>query len=144
MKTTVNPYVTYDGNCEEAFNFYKSVFGGEFEYLGRFRDMPSENPIPEEKADKIMHVSLRISEETVLMGSDSSPEYGQTCEIGNNVALSLNASSEEEAYKLYNELSKDGKINMPIQKTFWGALYGMFTDKFGINWMVNYSFEQEQ
>lgn len=142
MKTTVNPYITFNGNCEEAFEYYKSIFGGEFEYLGRFKDMPSEDPIPEERGEKIMHVSLPISDETVLMGSDSSPEYGQTCEIGNNITLSLNASTEDEAHRLYNELSKGGKINMPIQKTFWGALYGMFTDKFGISWMVNYNYEE--
>ena len=82
----VNPYLTFDGNCEEAFNFYKSVFGGEFPYIGRFKDMPGEQ-IPESQKEKIMHVSLPISKETVLMGSDSSAEFGQVHNAGNNFYL---------------------------------------------------------
>jgi PhnB protein len=143
MKTTVNPYLTFNGNCEEAFNFYKSVFGGDFDYLGRFKDMPSENPIPEEQGEKIMHVTLKISDETVLMGSDTSPEFGQVSDFGNNISLSINASTEEDAERLFNNLSEGGRITMPLEKTFWGALFGMFTDKFGINWMVNYDYDQE-
>ncbi len=141
---TINPYITYNGNCEEAFNFYKSVFGGDFEYLGRFKDMPSEEPIPDSEAEKIMHVSLRISTETVLMGSDASPAFGPPCNVGNNIAISINATNEDEAKSLFNALSSDGQINMPLDKTFWGALFGMFTDKFGVNWMVSYDYEQKE
>ena len=136
----INPYLTFDGNCEEVFEFYKSVFGGEFTYVGRFGEMPSQdgNPIPEGIANKIMHISLPISGETVLMGSDSSDEFGHATIIGNNISISINADSTEEADKLFNGLSAGGTTTMPMAKTFWGAYFGMFTDKFGINWMVNY------
>ncbi|MCG8579866.1 MAG: VOC family protein [Bacteroidales bacterium] len=139
---TVNAYITYKGNCEDAFLFYKSVFGGDFEYLARFKEMPSEEPIPEEEANKIMHVALRISKETVLMGSDTSPAFGPPCEIGNNIAISVSTGSEEEARTLFDGLSAGGQVNMPLDKTFWGAYFGMFTDKFGVNWMVGYDYEQ--
>lgn len=139
----INPYLTFNGNCEEAFNFYKSVFGGEFPYIGRFKDMPDSEKMPEAAKNLIMHVSLPISEGHVLMGSDSSEAFGQNTVIGNNISVSLNAQSEDEAHKLFNGLSAGGKVTMPLEKTFWGALFGMFTDKFGINWMVNYDYEQK-
>jgi PhnB protein len=138
----VNPYLTFNGTCEAAFNFYKSVFGGDFPYIGRFKDMPGD--VPEAAKELIMHVSLPISKETILMGSDSSEAFGQTTIIGNNFSVSLNAESEDEARKLFEGLSAGGKITMPLDKTFWGAFFGMFTDKFGINWMVNYDYEQKQ
>jgi PhnB protein len=137
----VNPYLTFNGKCEEAFNFYKSVFGGDFPYIGRYKDMPSEHPIPESDKEKIMHVSLPISKETVLMGSDSAEAFGGGgTQPGNTFALSVNTDSEEEAKKIFNALSAGGKITMQLNKTFWGALFGMFTDKFGIAWMVNYDY----
>ncbi|WP_289055330.1 VOC family protein [Carboxylicivirga marina] len=139
---TVNPYITYEGNCEEAFNFYKTIFGGEFENLSCFKEMPSEHPIPDSEADKIMHVSLQISKETVLMGSDSSPAFGPPCIVGNNISVSINADTEDEAKRLFEGLSEGGQVNMPLEKTFWGSLFGMFTDKYGINWMVSYNYEQ--
>lgn len=137
----VNPYLTFNGNCEEAFNFYKSVFGGEFTHIGRFKDMPSENPLPDEIGNLIMHVSLPISSETILMASDSNEAFGQTATAGTNVSISINTDSEDEATKLFNGLSAGGKVTMPLEKTFWGAFFGMFTDKFGIHWMVNYDYE---
>jgi PhnB protein len=142
----INAYLTFNGNCEEAFNFYKSVFGGEFPYVGRFKDMPPTDgkPIPDSMKEKIMHISLPISKETSLMGSDSSAEFGHATIIGNNFSLSVNAGSEEEAKKVFNALSAGGKITMPLDKTFWGAFFGMFTDKFGIQWMVNYDYNQEK
>lgn len=138
----VNPYLTFNGTCEAAFNFYKSVFGGDFPYIGRFKDMPGD--VPEAAKELIMHVSLPISKETILMGSDSSEAFGQTTTIGNNFSVSINAESEDEARKLFEGLSAGGKITMPLDKTFWGAFFGMFTDKFGINWMVNYDYEQKK
>ncbi len=138
----VNPYLTFNGNCEEAFNFYKSVFGGEFAHIGRFKDMPSETPLPDEVGNLIMHVSLPISSETILMASDANEAFGQVAQAGSNVAISINTDSEEEATKLFNGLSAGGKVTMPLEKTFWGAFFGMFTDKFGIHWMVNYDYEQ--
>lgn len=142
--TTVNPYLTFNGNCEEAFNFYKSVFGGEFPYIGRFKDMPSETPIPDEVKEQIMHISLPISKETTIMGCDTNEAFGQTATTGDNISLLINTDSEEEARRLFAALSDGGRITMPLDKTFWGALFGMFADKFGINWMVNYDFIDNQ
>ncbi|RZK12616.1 MAG: VOC family protein [Flavobacterium sp.] len=137
----INPYLTFDGKCEEAFKFYQSVFGGEFPFFGKFKDMPpmeGHPPLSEEDGNKIMHVSLPISKETILMGSDSLASFGQTTIIGNNYAVSINTDSQEEADKLFNGLSHGGNVTMPMEKTFWGAYFGMFTDKFGIHWMVNF------
>lgn len=139
--TTINPYLTFKGNCEAAFTFYKSVFGTEFSYVGKFKDMPpAENcePISVEEGEKIMHVSLPISAETILMGSDSSEAFGQDTIVGNNFSVSINTDSTAEADRLFNGLSAGGNVTMPMSKTFWGAYFGMFTDQFGINWMVNH------
>lgn len=138
---TVNIYLTFEGDCEDAFNFYKSVFGGEFAYLGRFKDMPQDEnckPMTDEVGNKIMHVTLPISKETCLMGSDTGGEWASSVNVGNNFSISINAGTKDEADKLFENLSKDGKVMMPMNKTFWGAYFGMFTDKFGINWMVNF------
>ena len=136
----INPHINFNGNAEEAFTFYKSVFGGEFSYFGRFKDMPipEGQTCPPGEADKIMHVSLPISKETTLMGSDSLASWGQVTVQGSNFAVSINTNSTEEADRLFTGLSADGQITMPLQKTFWGAYFGMFTDKFGIHWMVNF------
>ena len=138
---TVNAYLTFDGTCEAAFNFYKSVFGGEFTYMGRFNEMPpAENCelISDEAGNLIMHVSLPISAETVLYGSDTSDAFGQSITVGDNISISINASSREEADRLFNGLSADGVVKMPLENTFWGAYFGMFIDKFGIHWMMNF------
>lgn len=136
---TINPYLTFDGNCEEAFSFYKSVFGGEYAHIGRFGDMPAgEWEISDEESKKIMHVSLPISKETILMGSDSSATFGQTHKMGDNISLSVNTESKDEAFRIFEGLSAGGKVTMPMDKTFWGAWFGMFIDKFGIHWMVNF------
>ena len=139
----VNPYITFAGTCEEAFNFYKSVFGVEFQYIGRFGEMPDSGNIPDNEKNRIMHVSLPISKETVLMGSDALDSFGHVMTTGNNISVSINTDSEEEATKLFNGLSAGGKVTMPLEKTFWGAFFGMFTDKFGINWMVNHDYQQK-
>lgn len=139
--TTINPYLTFPGNCEEAFMFYKSVFGGNFQYIGRFNEMPpaeGQPPIPESEGNKIMHVSLPISSETILMGSDSSEAFGQVTTIGNNFSISINAASVKDADRLFNGLAAGGSIVMPMEKTFWGAYFGMLVDRFGIQWMVNF------
>lgn len=137
---TVNVYLTFNGNCEEAFNFYKSVFGGSFPYVGRFGEMPPQGgkPLPEADKNKIMHISLPVSNETILMGSDTGGEWASNYKPGNNFSISINALSKEEADKLFKGLSAGGTVTMPMNKTFWGAYFGMFTDKFGINWMVNF------
>ena len=137
---SINPYLIFNGNCEEAFLFYQSVFGGEFPYIGRFNDMPPAdgNPVlSEEDGNRIMHVTLPISDGYVLMGSDSNSASGEVA-FGENVSLSINAKSKEEADKLFNGLSAGGSVTMPMNQTFWGAYFGMFADKFGIHWMVNF------
>ena len=134
---SLNPYLNFNGNTEDAFNFYKSVFGGEFAMLQRFKDMPSEHPTPEIAAQKIMHVALPIGKDSVLMGSDVIENFSPPSVTGNNFSISVNAATEQETEKLFNGLSAGGKITMPLEKTFWGAYFGMLTDKFGINWMVS-------
>ena len=142
---TVNVYLTFNGNCEEAFNFYKSVFGGEFPYVGKFKDMPQDDEnckqMSEADGNKIMHVSLPISKETSLMGSDTAGEWASHFKEGNNYSISIHAASKDEADKLFNGLSAGGQITMPMNQTFWGSYFGMFTDKFGIHWMVNFDLQ---
>jgi len=135
--TNVNAYLNFEGNCEAAFNHYRSVFGGDFAYVGRYKDMPSEKPLPEEDKEKIMHMSLPVGN-TILMGSDSAGEWGGKTIVGIYISLSINTESTAEADRVFNGLSAGGTVTMPMNKTFWGAYFGMFTDKFGINWMVNY------
>jgi PhnB protein len=139
---SICPYLTFNGNCKEAFDFYKSVFGGDYPYVGTYKDMPAEFNVPESDKGKIMHISLPISKETFLYGADSSGSFGGVYQQGNNVSISLNTDSEGEANKLFNGLSAGGKVTMPLDKTFWGALFGMFTDKFGIHWMVNHDLKK--
>ncbi len=137
----INPYLNFGGNCEEAFNFYKSVFGGDFLMVMRFKDVPAEYQMAESEAEKIMHVSLPIGSGTILMGSDRPASMGPTT-LDNSYFISINAASEEEAAKLFNGLSAGGQVTMPLDKAFWGAYFGMCTDKFGIQWMVNYEYNQ--
>ena len=142
---TVNPYLVFNGNCEEAFNFYKNVFGGDFQFLGRFSDMPEVDckDIPKDSLNKIMHVSLPISKETIIMGSDANPNMGDI-NTGNNVSLSIGTDSKEEADAIFNSLSQGGKVTMPIQDTFWGSYFGMLVDKYDFIWMIGYdSVEQK-
>ena len=144
--TLVNVYLTFNGNCEEAFTFYKSVFGGEFPYMGRFKDMPADESkkMPDADANKIMHVSLPISKETMLMGSDVGGEWSPHFSVGNNFSISINTDSKNEADRIFNGLSAGGIVTMPMNKTFWGDYFGMFTDKFGINWMVSFNEAQQK
>ena len=129
-------YLTFDGNCEDAFNFYRSVFGGEFGWFGRFGDIPgdgSENMSEEEKK-RIMHVSLPIGTST-LMGSDTMP--GFVLNQGNNFNLSYHSETEAGADEIFAKLSEGGEVTSPIKKEFWGSYFGMVRDKFGISWMVS-------
>ena len=138
--TTVNVYLTFKGNCEEAFNFYKSVLGGEFQYVGRFGEMPPQEgmQMPESDKNKIMHISLPVSKETILMGSDTGGEWAPDFIAGNNFSISVNADSTQEADRIFKGLSAGGNITMPIADTFWGSYFGMLTDKFGMHWMLNF------
>ncbi|MDJ1502569.1 VOC family protein [Xanthocytophaga agilis] len=143
---TINPYLNFNGNTEEAFLFYKSVFGGEFVSLQRYKEVPemeteAKTNLTEDDREKIMHVSLPIGQNAILMGTDVLEAYGQTLTEGNNFSVAIGTDSEAEADKLFNGLSEGGTITMPLQKTFWGSYFGMFNDKFGIQWMVNYDYQ---
>ena len=140
---TINPYLNFLGNTEEAFNFYKSVFGGEFQTLQRFKDVPGTENITAEEKEKIMHVSLPIGNGVVLMATDALESMGHKLTIGDNINLSINVDSEKEADQLFSALSAGGKVEMPLEKTFWGAYFGMFKDKFGIKWMINYDYNKK-
>ena len=133
---TINPYLNFNGNCEEAFNFYRGVFGGEFLDLQRFKETPNAEELPTNESEYIMHVSLPIGDGTILMGSDSPSAMGKVTS-GNNYHISIQTDNDEETDRLYNSLSAGGQISMPLQQTFWGARFGMFADKFGIQWMIN-------
>ena len=142
--TTINVYLTFNGNCEEAFQFYKSVFGGEFPYVGRFSEMPPQEgmpPLPEAHKNRIMHISLPISEQTVLMGSDTGGEWAKDFTQGNNFSISIRTETKKEADRIFSELAAGGEVSMPMQDTFWNAYFGSFTDKFGIQWMINVNLE---
>ena len=134
----VSPYLNFAGNTEQAFNFYKSVFGGEFLAVMRFKDNPQCGEMAEADKERIMHIALPISGGTVLMGTDSLESLGQKLTFGNNFYICISPDSKEEADRLFNGLSASGKIEVPIQDMFWGAYWGAFTDKFGVQWMINY------
>lgn len=136
---TTNTYLTFNGNCEEAFNFYKAAFRVDFSYIGRFGEMPDsgEYKIPDADKNKVMHVSLPIGK-SILMGSDCGSDWAPSFRQGNNFSVSITAESKAEAEQLFNALAEDGTVTMPLAKTFWSEYFGMLTDKFGINWMMSY------
>lgn len=134
--TTVNPYIYFNGNCEEAFNFYKSVFRQEFTYIGRYKDVPkTDRQIFKETDEKIMHITLPISKETILMGSDNTKSFQQSVAYS-NFSLMIHTDSKEEAERLFKELSANGQVILPMSLTFWEAYYGICIDKFGISWKI--------
>jgi PhnB protein len=139
----INPYIHFNGNAEEAFTFYKSVFGGEFERIVRFKDLASaEHSISEKEQNKIMHIALPIGKSSVLMGSDTPEFMGRHNENENRSKISVSAESKEEADKIFNGLSAGGTVEMPIGDSPWGSYFGMFRDKYGIEWMVDFASKQ--
>ena len=134
---TVHPYLNFDGQAEEAFNFYRSVFGGEFTANMKMTDAPGSEGLPEAEKNRTMHISLPIGKETILMASDILPSAGHKLVNGNNLYISLSPDTREEADRLFIGLSKEGEIEMPMEDQFWGDYFGSFTDRFGIRWMVN-------
>ena len=135
----VNTYLNFEGNTRDAFEFYRSVFGGEFSSAVAFKDMPMEGvEIPAEDQDKLMHISLPIGD-NVLMATDSLRSLGQELQQGNNVYISVHPDSREEADKIFNGLSEGADIEMPMGDQVWGDYFGSLRDKFGVGWMVNYS-----
>jgi PhnB protein len=139
---TINPYLNFKGNTEDAFNFYKSVFGGEFRELQRFKDTPEAGKVPENEKNKLMHISLPIGNENILMATDALESMGHNLIIGNNIQLSITTDNEDEAEKIFRKLSEGGKTTMPLQKTFWGSYFGRLTDKYGVSWMVSYDYKK--
>jgi PhnB protein len=134
----INPHINFNGNAEEAFNFYKSVFGGEFAMVMRFKDLSNpEFQVSENEANKIMHIALPIGQ-NVLMANDVPEFMGKVNENENRSKISISAESREEADKLFTGLSADGSVEMPIGDSPWGSYFGMFRDKFGIEWMVDF------
>lgn len=133
----INPYINFNGNTEEAFLFYKSVFGGEFAAFSRFKDTQAGDNLPEEDKEKIMHVSLPLENGTILMATDVLASMGHQPVSGNNFSLSIECDSKEEANTLFDKLAQNGSVTMPLMDTFWGAYFGMLTDQFGIQWMLN-------
>jgi PhnB protein len=140
---TINPYLNFPGNTEDAFKFYRSVFGGEFIALQRFKDTPEAGRVAAPDKDKIMHVSLPIGKGNILMATDALESLGHKLTTGNNVHLSVETDGKSEADRVFNALSSGGKVTMPLADTFWGAYFGMITDKFGIQWMVSYTYPKK-
>lgn len=134
---SANTYLNFDGDCGPAFDFYRSVFGGEFQARMTFGEMPGADQIPPKQKGRIMHVSLPIGPHTCLMGSDWSEEVGGKMVRGNASWVSLQTGSKPEADRLFQGLSAGGQVTMPLSDAFWGAYFGMFIDRFGIQWMVN-------
>jgi len=133
---TVNPYINFNGNAEEAFNFYKSVFGGEFEQIIRFKDLASDDfPIPENEANNIMRIVLSIGND-VLIANDVPESLGPVSEVENRSKIAVSADSREEADSIFTGLSEGGEIEMPMDESPWGTYFGMFRDKYGIEWTV--------
>jgi len=133
----INPYLNFAGKTEEAFNFYKSVFGGEFTFFQRFKDTPHGNQLSVEEKECVMHVALPIGN-TVLMGTDALESQGHTLTFGNNFSIAISPESMEKAHKIFNGLAVGGQVHQPLQKMFWGAWFGMLVDQYGIQWIINY------
>ncbi len=134
----INPYINFNGNAEEAFNFYKSVFGGEFERVVRFKDLPMPgSPVSENEGDKIMHIALPIGK-NVLMGNDVPEFMGRVNENENRSKISISTESKEESDKIFNGLSVNGTVEMAVANSPWGTYFGMFRDKYGIEWTIEY------
>lgn len=141
----LSPYINYNGNCEEAFNFYKDIFtGSEFETVMRFKDLPEDDEASysEEDAEKIMHITLKIGE-IELFGSDMPQSWGAVS-IGDNISISISLDSKDEADRVFKELSNGGEEQMPLQDQFWGTYFGIAKDKFGVNWMINFDYPQSE
>jgi PhnB protein len=136
---TINPWINFNGNAEEAFTFYKSVFGGEFTKIIRFGDLSSaEFPVAENEANKIMHIALPIGKNNVLIANDVPEFMGRVSEAENRSKIAVSAESREEADQIFNGLSAGGNIEGPIGDGPWGTYAGMFRDKYGIEWIVEF------
>lgn len=135
-----NIYLTFNGNCKEAFDFYTEVFDAKVLHSSTFGEMPpqKDQPLPDEMKDKIMHISIQLSDEAIIMGSDTGGEWGANFKQGNNFSISINADSKEQANDLFAKLSEGGNVTMPIQDTFWGSYFGSLADRYGVQWMISF------
>jgi PhnB protein len=136
------PYLHFNGTAEAAMNFYKSILGGEFIIFQRFKDVPGGEKMTTQNQERFIHISLQVSPIITIMASDTMGPV-EELQVGNNFHICLHTDSEAETDKLFEGLSKNGRIEMPLNKTFWGAYFGMFRDKFGVQWMLSYSGEQK-
>jgi len=136
MAIQMNPYLNFNGNTEEAFSFYKSVFGGDFAVIMRFGDNPQCDQLTEDDKKRIMHIALPIEGGGMLMATDALESMGQELNVGNNFYISLSPQTREDADRIFNGLSAEGKVEMPMSDQFWGY-FGSFKDKFGVQWMLN-------
>jgi len=140
--TSMDIYLTFNGNCKAAFDFYRDVFGGDFSHVGYFRDMPGDYDIPKEQKSRIMHMSLPIAGHTVLMGSDTGGEWAKDFQQGNNFSISVSVDSKQRADAIFAKLSQNGEVITPIKHQFWGDYFGNCRDQFGIGWMVTHDTRQ--
>jgi len=138
----INTYLNFNGNAEQAFRFYQSVFGGEL-FIQKMKDTPYEKDVPASEKDYVMHVALPIGNGNTLMASDCMESAGQKVTAGTNYYISINTDSRTEADRLFNELSANGVVEMPMEDMFWGDYFGSFKDQFGIQWMVSYNAENK-
>ena len=139
----VSPFLQFDGNCETAFAFYKSIFGGEFEFLYRYKDVPAERPLSESEKEKIMHISLPMMKDVNLLGTDILNTDERSLKMANRVIIGIRTNNEEETLHIFNTLAQGGKVIQPLQKEFFADLFGLVTDKFGINWSFNCNIGRE-
>jgi PhnB protein len=140
---SINPYFNFMGNTGEAMNFYQSVFGGEFTSFSRFSEMPGAEQMPAEEREKFIHITLTTPKGHVFMATDALASMEQKITFGNNYYVCLHTESEAETDKLFNGLSAGGTVEMPVNKTFWGAYCGMCRDRFGVQWMLTYSYNTQ-
>ncbi len=134
----LNPYLNFDGTAEEAFNFYKSIFGGEFVGgIHRMGDVPGAGELSEKEKNLVMHVELRILGSHSLMGTDAPESMGFKVNFGNNIYINLQPDTRAETKRLFDKLSDGGKVDMELQDMFWGDYFGSCTDKYGVQWMFN-------
>ena len=134
---SLNVYLHFNGDCRQAFEFYRSIFGGEFDIVTTFGEGPPDFTVPEDERENIMHVSYRMGN-TTLMGSDTPSTFGPPTVMGNNFSLSYMPNSREEMDDLFGKLSEGGNVTMAPADMFWGSYFGSCTDKFGVNWMLNF------
>lgn len=132
------PYLNFPDNCEEAFGFYAKVFGGTIDFLGRFKEMPPDVPVPQGFAEKVMHVSMQVDGKPFLFGSDTPQGFGPPLNAGNNVQLTISPDDEGHAKRLYDALRDGGEVIMELAPTFWAKLFAMVRDRYGIQWMISY------